>query len=435
MGKLTAVAVKSLVAKGKPGAHADGGNLYLRIGGPDAGKWTLRYMLAGKAREMGLGAYDHAGRAGITLALARVRAEEARAVLRGGADPLDQRRALAEAERAAAEAVAAKARIFRAVAEMHINAHEAGWRNAVHRAQWRSTLDAYAYPVIGNMPVADVTTDHVLRCLTPIWTAKPETASRVRGRIEAVLDYAKARGWRQGENPARWRGHLDHLLPRRSKVAAVVNHAALPWQQVGAFLKVLRGTSATAARALEFAILTACRSGEVLGTRWSEIEMDGAMWLVPAARMKAGREHRVPLSTAALDVLRHMLPLRPAEGDGYVFPGQRPEKPLSNMSMLMLLRRINPHSAEEPARWRDGRSGEPITAHGFRSTFRDWCEEATSTPHAVSEAALAHTIGDKVEAAYRRGDLFQKRAALMQEWADYCAKAPAGAVLLAERRA
>lgn len=425
MAKLTATAVKALVAKGKPGAHADGGNLYLRTVSPGSAKWTLRYMLVGKAREMGLGAFDADGKAGVTLAQARVKAEEVRAVLRQGLDPLEERKAAAEAERQAKAAAEAATRTFRDVAEMHVSAHEAGWRNEKHRAQWRSTLDAYAYPVMGHMPVAAIGTDHILRALQPIWTEKPETASRVRGRIEAVLAYAAARNWRQGENPARWRGHLDHLLPRRSKVATVENHAALPWQQMAAFMAVLRATSATAARALEFAILTACRSGEVFGARWSEIDLEAAVWIVPANRMKAGREHRVPLSSAALAVLAQMAPLRPAKGDAYVFPGQVQGKPLSNMAMLMLLRRMNPDVEGELPRWRDGRSGSAVTAHGFRSSFRDWCEEATSTPHAVSEAALAHTIGDKVEAAYRRGDLFQKRAALMQDWADFCGKAPA----------
>ena len=425
MAKLTAHAAKSLVAKGKPGAHADGGNLYLRIAGPGLGKWTLRYMLQGKAREMGLGAFDPDGKDGVTLAQARVKADEVRAVLRQGVDPLEQRKAEAAAEERAKAAAVAATRTFRDVAEMHVSAHEAGWRNAKHRAQWRSTLEAYAYPTLGSMPVADIGTDQVLRALQPIWTAKPETAARVRGRIEAVLSYAAARAWRQGENPARWRGHLDHLLPRRSKVATVENHAALPWQQVATFMPVLRATEATAARALEFAILTACRSGEVLGARWSEINLAEALWSVPAARMKAGREHRVPLSSAALDVLARMAPLRPAEGDEYVFPGQAAGKSLSSMAMLMLLRRMNPEADGKPARWRDARTGTAITTHGFRSAFRDWCEEATSTPHAVSEAALAHTIGDKVEAAYRRGDLFQKRATLMQEWADFCARSPA----------
>jgi integrase len=424
-GKLEATTVRALVAAGKPGAHADGGNLYLRVtapakaGEPGSGKWTLRYMLAGKAREMGLGAYDEKGKRGLTLAQARDAAGDAQRLLRDGVDPLAHRQAEAEAAAARAAEAAAKAQRFRDVATLYIEAHEPGWRNGKHRAQWRATLDAYAYPKIGDMAVGDITTNHVLGCLNPIWTTKPETATRLRGRIEAVLDYAAARNWRSGQNPARWRGHLSNLLPRRSKVAPVEHHAALPWQDMGAFMATLRQQPGTAARALEFCILTATRTGETIGARWSEVDMDAAVWTVPASRMKARREHRVPLSEAALAVLRAMTPLRPEAGDSFVFPGGKADRPLSSMAMLMLLRRM--------------KRGD-LTVHGFRSAFRDWCEEATSTPHAVSEAALAHTIGDKVEAAYRRGDLFAKRARLMADWADYCAKAPAEVVALPAAR-
>ena len=420
-GKLTVATVRGLVAKGLPARHADGGNLYLAVTVPGTAKWTFRYMLAGKAREMGLGACDPEGKAGRTLAEARTDAEAARKLLRGGTDPVEQRNGAA---RAKAE-TAARAQTFKTVALLHIAAHGEGWRNAKHKAQWASTLETYAFPTLGSMPVADVTTDAVLGVLQqpveaegkrlPLWNVQPETATRLRGRIEAVLSYAAARGWRGGDNPARWRGHLSAMLPARAKVAKVQHHPALPWQEMGAFMVRLRGLHATAARALEYAILTGCRTGEVLGVRWSEVDMEGAVWTVPAERMKVGREHRVPLSTAALIVLRGLLPLRPEAGDGYVFPGQINGKPLSSMAMLMLLRRMD---------------RADLTAHGFRSTFRDWTEEATSTPHTVAEMALAHTIGNKAEAAYRRGDLMQKRAALMQEWADYCAKTPAKVVKL-----
>ena len=423
-GKLTVATARALVAKGQPSRHADGGNLYLAVTARGAAKWTFRYMLAGKAREMGLGACDPEGKAGHTLAEARANAEAARKLLRSGADPVEHRKAAA---RAKAE-TAARAQSFKAVAVLHIGSHGEGWRNAKHRAQWGSTLESYAYPTLGSMPVADITTDDVLRVLqqpvageekpTPLWNARPETATRLRGRIEAVLSYAAARGWRDGDNPARWRGHLSAMLPARAKMAKVQHHAALPWHEVGAFMVRLRELRATAARALEYAILTGCRTSEVLGARWSEVDMEAAVWTVPAGRMKAGREHRVPLSAGALAVLRGLLPMNSDGGDGYVFPGQKKGKPLSSMAMLMLLRRMD---------------RADLTAHGFRSTFRDWTEEATSTPHAVAEAALAHTIGNKVEAAYRRGDLYQKRAALMQEWADYCAKAPAKVVKLLGR--
>jgi integrase len=336
--------------------------------------------------------------------------------LRDGEDPIERRRA----EREEAERQREARRTFRGVADLYIAAHESAWRNPVHKAQWRSTLDAYVHPVIGETAVSDISTDDVLRILTPIWAEKPETASRVRGRIggriESILDYATARRWRPAvDNPARWRGHLAHMLPARRKLARVEHHAALPWQDVPAFMAKLRAQTATAARALEFTILTAARTGEAIGARWSEIDIDNALWTVPAERMKGGRAHRVPLSAAALAVLRHMLPLRPAGGDSFVFPGLRPGRPLSSMAMLKLLARMG--------------HGD-LTVHGFRSAFRDWCEEATHTPHAVAEAALAHAVADKVEAAYRRGDLFEKRRALMEDWAAYCGRAPAAVVAL-----
>jgi integrase len=413
-GRLQAVAVKALVAAGKPGAHADGGNLYLRVADAGAGKWTLRYMLGGKSREMGLGAFDADGKTGLTLAQAREAAEEPRALLRSGLDPIAEReRKAAEAQAEAAQAVAsaaAKARTFRDVAAQYLAAHSPGWKNAKHRAQWTATLTAYAYPHIGDRPVDTITTEDVLTCLQPIWNAKPETATRLRGRVEAVLGYAATMGWRSADNPARWRGHLSNLLPRRSKVRKVEHHPALPWAEIASFMADLRKRPGTAARALEFCILTATRTGETLGARWSEIDLGAGVWTVPADRMKASREHRVPLSDAARAIIVAMAPLCPKDGDGFLFPGAADGRPLSSMSMLMLLRRMK---------------RADLTVHGFRSAFRDWCEEATSTPHAVAEAALAHVVSDKVEAAYRRGDLFQKRARLMADWADFCAKAPA----------
>lgn len=302
------------------------------------------------------------------------------------------------------------------MAAAYIAAHEASWRNAKHRQQWGNTLADYAFPVLGKLGVGMIGTADVTRVLEPIWRDKPETAARVRGRIEAVLDYAAAREWRTGENPARWRGHLANILPARAKLARVEHHAALPWRDVGAFMATLAEQEGIAALALRFAILTAARTGEVIGARWGEIDASNAIWTVPAARMKAQQEHRVPLSDAALAVLAEMAKLRrsddPAE---FVFPGARAGQPLSNMALAMTLRRM-------------GR--DDVTVHGFRSTFRQWCAEATNTPRELAEAALAHTLKDKVEAAYQRGDMMEKRHRLMSDWATFCARpAPAGEVI------
>ena len=405
MGKLNTARLRTLT---KPGAYGDGGGLYVQVRGPEHRSWLFRFKLHGRARLMGLGPLPD-----VSLAEARELATVARKLVRQGVDPIERRRA------ARAEA-AAKAGLntFREVAEAYIAAHEPGWRNAKHRQQWRNTLETYAYPVIGSLGVAAVDTGAVMRVLEPIWREAPETASRLRGRIEAVLDYASARGWRSGDNPARWRGHLANLLPARGKIARVVHHAALGWREIGAFMTALRAQDGVGAKALEFAILTAARSGEVRGARWPEIDLAAGIWTVPAGRMKGGREHRVPLSEPALAVLSAIEPLRPApcsdtgaSPDALIFPGRKSGKPLSDMSLTAVLRRM-------------GRGD--LTAHGFRSTFRDWCAETTGYPREVAEAALAHALSDKVEAAYRRGDLFQKRRRLMEDWAEFCGRpAPA----------
>jgi integrase len=376
--------------------------------------WLLRYSLNGKRREAGLGRAGE-GPGDVTLAEARQKTADMRKMIKAGIDPLDQREAEAAAQKAAAQQAAAQTVTFRAVAELYVGAHAAGWRNEKHRDQWRNTLTTYAFPRFGDMPVGDVGTAHVMAALEPIWTEKPETAARVRGRIEAVLDYATARGWRTGENPARWRGHLANMLPARSKVARVAHHAALPWQQIGAFMADLgkREAGSVAALALRFAILTAARSGEVLGARWQEIDLAEAVWTVPAGRMKAGREHRVPLTDAALDVLRQAAAMRTSKAaNAFVFPGMKPGKPLSVMALAMVLRRMDRHD---------------LTVHGFRSTFRDWCSERSTFDRDTAEAALAHTVRDKVEAAYRRGDQIEKRRRLMDAWATFCAAPPAPA--------
>ena len=400
--KISPALLKTLT---KPGVYGDGGGLYLQVRDSDRRTWIFRYMIRGKARWMGLGSL-----ADTSLKEARAKAEAARKLAKDGVDPIEARDARAEADaadRAAQEAEqAAKARTFMVVAEAYIAAHEAGWRNAKHRQQWHNTLATYAAPVIGGTPIAEVTTEHVKAILEPIWTTRPETASRVRGRIEAILDYSKVLGWRSGENPARWRGHMDHMFPARGKVRRVQHHAALPWPEISAFMKRLMTQEGVSALALRFTILTAARTGESLGATWGEIDAAGALWTIPAERMKAGREHRVPLSDGALAVLTEAAKLRNDDSPAApVFPGAKSGKPLSNMALLMLLRRM-------------GRGD--LTAHGFRSTFRDWVAEATNHPGAVAEAALAHAVSDRTEAAYQRGTMLEKRIALMTDWETYC---------------
>jgi integrase len=405
---LTAAKVRTA----KPGRYGDGAGLYLLVRGPEARFWLFRYTKEGRMREMGLG--PARGASGVSLADARVKARKLHDMVREGRDPLADREAAKAAEAATARQVQVRAMTFRDVAEAYIAAHEASWRNAKHRQQWSNTLGTYAHPILGDLPVADVDTGAVMRVLEPIWREKAETASRLRGRIESVLDYAKARGWREGENPARWRGHVANMLPKRSKVQPVEHHAALPWREIGGFMADLTNQEGLGALALRFTILTAARTGEAIEARWPEIDMAAGVWTVPASRMKAAKEHRVPLSDAALAVLKAVAPLRDDERGGWVFPGARAGRPLSNMVFLMLLRRME--------------RGD-LTAHGFRSCFRDWAAE-TGQPADVSEAALAHTLGNKAQAAYQRGDLLERRRKLMDAWAAYIEKPPADVVAL-----
>ena len=383
----------------KIGRHPDGGCLYLKIGKGNRRNWVFLYQRHGRRREMGLGP---AGKKGIGLADARILAGAARKLISEGKDPLEARAALRSAE-------AAEGKSFETVAEMYIDAHENSWKNPKHRAQWRATLETYAYPKFGSRPLSEIDTGVVMDVLEPLWRVKTETAARLRGRIELILDYASAREWRTGENPARWRGHLDKLLPRRSKVAAVEHHPALPWQEISAFMVSLRERPATAAKALDFLVLTAARTSEVLGATWGEFDLSEGLWTIPAARMKASRPHRVPLSKPAGVILAALKPSE-VKPEAYVFTRDKDGKPLSSMALLMLLRRMN---------------RDDLTAHGFRSTFRTWAGETTAYAREVAEAALAHSIGDKTEAAYARGDLFAKRARLMEDWAIFCARKPA----------
>lgn len=392
--KLTPLSVKNIT---KPGLYADGLNLYLQVSIFGTKSWIFRFMRDGDARKMGLGPVHT-----VPIADARQRAAKARRALLDGIDPIDAR----ETVRNAGKVAAAKAITFRQCAEKFIAGNEAGWKNEKHREQWSNTLATYAFPVIGDLPVASVDTGLVLKILEPIWKSKVETASRVRGRIESVLNWATVREYRKGENPARWRGHLDNVLPRRSKVAAVAHHPAMAFADAGEFMARLRGQGVVSARALEFTILTAARTGEAIGAQWVEIDLVAKVWTIPASRMKGGRVHRVPLSPRVLEILASL----PREGE-FVFPGAREGKPLSNMAMLEFLRGTHPG----------------LTVHGFRSCFRDWAAEQTGYANHIVEMALAHAVVDKVEASYRRGDLLEKRARLMDDWAAFCGRpAPAG---------
>jgi len=387
---LTARRVQTLAS---PGLYADGGGLYLQVAHAGAKSWILRYQRDGRRRDMGLGSAEL-----VSLAEARQKAIDARRLITAGNDPIDTRQRARQNTRIET----ARAMTFKECAKRYITAHRAGWRSAKSLAAWEGTLAAYVYPVFGDLPVQVIDTGLVTQAIQPIWARIPETAGRVRGRIESVLDYASVNGWRDGENPARWRGHLEKLLPRKTRVRPIEHHAALPYQDIPAFMARLRRQEGIAAYALEFAILTAARTGEVIGAHWDEINRDNRLWIIPAGRTKAGREHRVPLSNAALAVVDKSGAIR--SGD-YLFPGAASGRPLSNMSMLMLLRRM---------------ANPDLTAHGFRSTFRDWAAERTGFPAEVAEMALAHAVGGKVEAAYRRGDLFEKRRQIMEAWARFC---------------
>lgn len=375
--------------------HAVGGipGLYLRVAAPPTARsWIMRYSFEGRRRDMGLGSYPE-----VTLEEARELVREKRKLVRAGLDPLETRRDQKQASRLQN----AKRLNFQKCLDEYLEAHEAGWKNIKHGQQWRNTLETYACPIIGKTPVCNIDTDMVVQILKPIWYTKTETATRVRSRIEQVLDYASVHKYRSGENPARWRGHLDKLLPKRSKVKKVEHHAALPYPEIAPFMVELRKLEGMGAKALEFAILTATRSGEVRGATWAEIDIDARLWIIPPERMKAEREHRVPLSDAALAVLQEI----PHFGEtDIIFQGMR-GGPLSDATMTATLKRM-------------GRAG--LTGHGFRSTFRDWAAEQTAYPHEVCEMALAHVVGDKTEAAYRRGDMFQKRVLIMRDWAAYC---------------
>lgn len=392
--ELSAVEVRRIV---ESGTHAVGGvpGLMLQVTGKGGRSWVLRIRVAGRRREFGLGSFPT-----VSLANARAKASELREKLAGGIDPVAER----AASRATLLAAERKRITFDQCAAEVVKVKQAESRNAKHAAQWESTLATYASPVLGALPVSGVELAHIVAVLRPIWETKTETATRVRQRIEAVLSWATTHGYREGPNPAEWRGNLDTVLPKPAKVKKAGNHAALPIPEMGAFMNDLRQREALAARGLEFAILTAGRSGEVRGATWSEIDLAAKVWTIPAERMKAGKPHRVPLSDDALAVLGGL----PVGGpEGLVFEPSRGRQ-LSENAFTALLKRM----------------GYNVTAHGFRSTFRDWVSEFTATPHDVAEMALAHTIKNSAEAAYRRGDLLEKRRRLMKQWSEFCRNVP-----------
>jgi integrase len=412
IGKLTAMKV---AREKRAGLYGDGGGLYVHVGKSGTKSWIFRYWVperdphsgdlvidatgkrGGRTREMGLGSC-------ITISLqeARERGLECRKLREREIDPIEAR----EAARREAALQRAKSLTFKDAAIAYMAAHRVAWKNDKHAAQWPATLTKYAYPIIGDLPLQLIDTTLVMKVIEPIWPEKPETANRLRGRIETVLDWATVRGYRQGENPARWRGHLDKLLPARSKVRKTRHHSALPYAELPEFMVRLRQQDGVAARALEFTILTAARTGETIGATHAETDMENKIWIVPGERMKAGKAHRVPLSDRAIEILENC---RDDAGDqeSFIFPGRRLGEPLSNMAMLKLLQRME---------------RDDLTVHGFRSTFRDWAAERTSFPNEVIEMALAHALDDKTEAAYRRGDLYEKRQRLMEAWTDYCRK-------------
>lgn len=400
--KLTLLAVAQ--AK-RPGHYGDGLGLYLQVSAGGTKSWIFRYRHGSKRREAGLGPCHT-----VSLAEAREEALQYRKQLRQGVDPIEARKAA----RLKRRLDTAKAMTFRACAEAYIEAHKSAWRSPKSLVQWQGSLKTYADPALGDHPVQDIDTTLVMRVIEPLWSKKPETASRVRRRIESILNWAIARGYRDGPNPARWRGHLDQLLPRKSKVRPVEHFTALGHQEIGTFMAKLRQQGSIPAKALEFAILTAARTGEVIGARWAEINVAERLWTIPASRMKSNRQHAVPLSGAAMAIVTAMAEVR--QGD-FLFPGSRLGRPLNSSVFLVVLRRMELN----------------VTPHGFRSTFSDWCAERSTFSAEVREMALAHAIGNKAEAAYRRGDLLQKRKQLSEAWAAYCGAAPTTAAVIAIR--
>ena len=390
VNRLSATTVSKSTA---PGYALDGAGLYLQISLSGSKSWIFKYTRNNRTREMGLGSFVT-----FTLAEARELANEQRKLLQKGLDPIGER----DADALARQLEAANIITFAECASRYIESKKAGWTNPKNADQWRNTLATYVHPVFGDLPVADIDSKLVLKALEPIWNTKTETASRIRGRIESVLSWATTLHYRTGDNPARWKGHLDNLLPNPKKVHTTTHHAAMPYAEIGVFMVKLRAEEGIAARALEFVILNANRTKEAIRARWEEFDMEGGIWTIPGPRMKMKKEHRVPLSQRSLEILDELEAMKLGQ---WVFPGEKPGKPLSDATILALLKRMG---------------YEDLTVHGFRSTFRDWVSELTNYPAEVAEMALAHAVEDKVDGAYRRGDLFQKRAKMMEDWAQYC---------------
>ncbi len=402
----------------EPGFHFVGGvaGLALQVLPSGGRSWVLRVSVGVRRRDMGLGGFPD-----VPLAAAREAARAARAKVRAGVDPIEEARSV----RSLLKLAQANAVSFETASLTYISTHEASWRNAKHAQQWRNSLATHAYPALGQMLVRDIELPQILAVLEPIWRTKTETATRVRGRIESILDWATTKGYREGLNPARWKGHLSNLLPAAGKITEEKHFPALPVGDAGAFMAVLRVHGGTGARALEFGILTAARSGEIRGATWSEIDIGAATWTIPAQRMKMKAAHRVPLSQRALDLLTELPRI---EGTDLVFVAPRGGE-LSDTTLNAVIKRMNEEDGARD-RWIDPKNGRGVVQHGFRSTFRDWAAEQTNYPNHVVEMALAHAIGDKVEAAYRRGDLFEKRSAMMTEWAAFVAKSESSATVI-----
>lgn len=380
----------------KPGSYSDGDGLFLKVGRSGSKSWIYRYQLAGHRRDVGLGRYPD-----VSLSDARKERNKLKRDVKSGIDPLHKKEVEKTKQKMERKGAESKKQTFKKCAETYMDLKEPEWRNAKHAQQWRNTLKTYAYPVIGGLPVAEVELDDVLKVLQPIWLEKTETATRVRNRIELVLDYASVMKYRNGENPARWRGNLESIMSKPSKIHIVKHHPALPYDDIAGFMELLQQRKGLAAQALMLTILTATRTQGILGAKWDEFEFQKKVWTIPASRMKVPKEHRIPLSEQTLALLDDISQSRDS---GFVFPGKK-NKPLSNMAMANVLKRMNRND---------------ITVHGFRSTFRDWVAEKTNFPQRVAETAMAHQIKDGAEAAYQRGDLLEKRKELMEAWADYC---------------